>query len=132
MCQADVLTLIKTFGPVSSLQLGKALGLNASTIAQSVKRLRDQGEIAPSGKQTIWRKMRLLGCGDLMRTVTKWKAILDAMKYEQPVPIRTITKKVGLTESSIRRHLNNMRELGLVEKEVNEHRAVGWRKTRSD
>lgn len=45
MCQADVLTLIKTFGPVSSLQLGKALGLNASTIAQSVKRLRDQGEI---------------------------------------------------------------------------------------
>ena len=66
-----------------------------------------------------------------MRTVTKWKAILDAMKYEQPVPIRTITKKVGLTESNIRRHLNNMRELGLVEKEVNEHRAVGWRKTRS-
>lgn len=46
MCQADVLSVIKAFGPISSVALGKALGLNASTISQSIKRIRDQGEVS--------------------------------------------------------------------------------------
>lgn len=45
MSQEEVLMILATFSPLSSRQLSEGMGLSCSSIHQSLKRLKKQGEV---------------------------------------------------------------------------------------
>jgi len=71
------------------------------------------------------------------------KRILKCMSFDDPVPLPRLAEKIGMSESNLRRAMNDMEEVGLVAKEVLPHpkktdmRKIntkpclyGWRRTK--